>query len=211
MSENQREGVLVAQPLCRLSDAQVRLVQRRPNGLAGQTVTLMIGDDRFQAELGLLGAHNATNALAATAAAQDPGQDLRQLARQARDSVVLLNVFAPGGRAVGTGTGFFVEGGRLVTNHHVVDRAHRVAAMLASEETLEVTGVAAADETNDLAILEIAAGSYPTLILADAAVEPGEGQQGQPAQQDHRHRGDHQPVEQADHGVPSGIPRIDPI
>ena len=111
---------------------------------------------------------------AGTAGAQEPAQDLRELARQARDSVVLLNVFAPGGRAVGTGTGFFVEGGRLVTNLHVVDRAARVEAMLASEETLEVTGVAAADETNDLAILEVAAGSYPTLNLALAGVEPGE-------------------------------------
>ena len=32
---------------------------------------------------------------------------------------------------IGTGTGFFVEGGRLVTNHHVVDRAYRVEAILA--------------------------------------------------------------------------------
>ena len=30
---------------------------------------------------------------AATAGAQEPAQDLRELARQARDSVVLLNVF----------------------------------------------------------------------------------------------------------------------
>ncbi len=120
--------------------------------------------------------------LAALPAAAQPAQDLTQLARLARDSVVLLTIFEPGGRAIGNGTGFFVEDGQLVTNHHVVDRAFRVEAMLANKETLEVTGVTAADEINDLAILEVAddqnrvaAGSYPSLTLADsAAVEAGE-------------------------------------
>ncbi len=112
--------------------------------------------------------------LLATAVPAAP-QDLTELARKARDSVVLLTVFEPGGRAIGTGTGFFVEGGQLVTNHHVIDRAYRVEAMLANKEALEVTGVAVADEVNDLAILEVASGTYPTLTLADsAAVEAGE-------------------------------------
>ena len=114
-------------------------------------------------------------ALLLLAAGPSPAQDLKELARQARDSVVLLNVFAPGGRAVGTGTGFFVEGGRLVTNFHVIDRAARVEAVLANEESLEVTGVAAVDEANDLAILDIASGPFPGLALADSgAVEAGE-------------------------------------
>ena len=102
-------------------------------------------------------------------------QDLKELARKSRDSVVLLEVFEVGGRQIGAGTGFFVEDRRLVTNWHVVEDAALVKAVLASEDTVDVLGVVAVDQVNDLAILGVGGGPFPPLELAkDAITEAGE-------------------------------------
>ncbi|MEE8525641.1 MAG: S1C family serine protease [Thermoanaerobaculia bacterium] len=101
-------------------------------------------------------------------------QDLKELARKWRDSVVLLNVYEIGGRQIGAGTGFFIADHRLVTNWHVVEDAALVEAVLASEETVEVVGLLAKDEVSDLAILEVAGGPFPALSLANTGVEAGE-------------------------------------
>jgi UDP-N-acetylmuramoyl-tripeptide--D-alanyl-D-alanine ligase len=50
-------------------DTDVQLVERRADGVAGQLITLRSAGQRIQARLGLLGVHNARNALAAAAAA----------------------------------------------------------------------------------------------------------------------------------------------
>ncbi len=101
-------------------------------------------------------------------------QDLRELVKGARESVVLLRVFGPGQQEFGQGTAFVVRDGVLATNHHVIDRAARIEAVLASEATVAVEGLIASDPGNDLALLRIPAGSLPPLPIATAAVEPGE-------------------------------------
>ncbi len=102
-------------------------------------------------------------------------QDLKELARKSRDSVVLLNVYEVGGRQIGAGTGFFISDHLLVTNWHVVEDADLVEAVLADEERVPVVGLAAADEVADLAILEVDGGPFPALSLADSVdVEAGE-------------------------------------
>jgi len=53
----------------RSAEADVRLVDRRTEELAGQLVAIETGGRRIEARLSLLGAHNAANALAAAAAA----------------------------------------------------------------------------------------------------------------------------------------------
>jgi putative serine protease PepD len=114
-------------------------------------------------------------ALTCTLAPALSAQDLKDLARKSRDSVVLLEIYEIGGRQIAAGTGFFVDGHRLVTNWHVVEHAALVEAVLASEERIEVVGLVAKDEVNDLAILEVEGGPYPALSLADTAgVEAGE-------------------------------------
>jgi UDP-N-acetylmuramoyl-tripeptide--D-alanyl-D-alanine ligase len=53
----------------RVAGADVRLVERRTDGIVGQDLVFASADRRIEAHLGLLGIHNAANALAAVAAA----------------------------------------------------------------------------------------------------------------------------------------------
>jgi S1-C subfamily serine protease len=109
------------------------------------------------------------------AAAAATAQDLRELSRTARESVMLLKVFDSGGQEVGAGTGFAVDGGLVVTNLHVIERAARVEAVLADNAAFSVVGVIASDPENDVAILRLDDTSLPPLPLAtDLTVEPGE-------------------------------------
>jgi UDP-N-acetylmuramoyl-tripeptide--D-alanyl-D-alanine ligase len=62
-------------------EAKVRLVSARPNGIHGQTVVFDIDGETLQAELPLIGAHNAANALAATAVAVTLGLSLDDIAK----------------------------------------------------------------------------------------------------------------------------------
>jgi serine protease Do len=112
-------------------------------------------------------------ALAHGAAAQE---DLKELAREARKSVVHLKMIGAGGQPVGTGSGFFVGPQMLATNHHVIAGAVRVEALLEGGIALDVLGVLADDEEHDLALLEVGAGPHPALPLASFSglVEPGE-------------------------------------
>ncbi len=105
-----------------------------------------------------------------------PGDELKDLARDAKSSVLLLRVLDPSGREIGSGTGFFVSSdGLLVTNQHVIASAHRVEAVPAEGPPLEILGVVAEDEANDLAVLRIEAGSSRPLPLADLDIpDPGE-------------------------------------
>ncbi len=54
-------------------EAEVRLLERRPAGARGQKIVLELRGERVEGSLPLIGAHNATNALAAAAAALSIG------------------------------------------------------------------------------------------------------------------------------------------
>ncbi|MCG8456845.1 MAG: serine protease, partial [Holophagales bacterium] len=114
----------------------------------------------------------------AQASARQP-MELKDLNRQARESVVLLEILGPTGRKLGNGTGFFVEGDvgmdRIATNLHVVRDAHRVEAVLADGSRIAVRGVLASDRDSDLAVLGVDRGSHPPLRLSAAPpAEPGD-------------------------------------
>ena len=107
-----------------------------------------------------------------------PAGDLKELARRAMVAVVRLEVLDRLGNEQGSGTGFFVSPeGWLVTNHHVIEGAQRVVASLADGERLEITGVLAVDEENDLAVLATTGERFSALPLARSSldVEIGEG------------------------------------
>lgn len=116
----------------------------------------------------------ALGSLAGAAAAQD----LRQLAEEGRQAVVMLEVKGPSGRAIGQGTGFFVADGVVATNHHVVARAAQSRAVLEDGLEIPVDGVLAWDEAHDLALLAVSTtseeGGYRSLRLADAPVALGD-------------------------------------
>ncbi len=114
------------------------------------------------------------SAFSAGAAAQ--AQDLKGLARNAKDSVLLLRILDETNRELGSGTGFYISAdGLLITNHHVIEPAHNIEAVSADGRRLEVLGVVALDEDNDLAVLQIATERSSPLPIASAeAIEPGE-------------------------------------
>lgn len=95
--------------------------------------------------------------------------ELPELAAQIRPSVVHLSILDASGQTVGSGTGFFVEGGRVVTNHHVVMAARRVVAKLSDGREIEVLGVLESDPERDLAILAVEGANLPPpLPLGDS-------------------------------------------
>ncbi len=104
------------------------------------------------------------------------GDDLKNLARDARTSVLKLRVLDVSGREVGSGTGFLVSAdGLLVTNRHVVDSAYKIEALPAEGPPYAVRGIVAQDEVNDLAVLRIdAIGVRPLLLAAGGVPDPGE-------------------------------------
>ncbi|MEM9595374.1 MAG: trypsin-like peptidase domain-containing protein [Acidobacteriota bacterium] len=107
------------------------------------------------------------------AVAQD---DLKVLAKKAEGSVALLEVLDAAGTSVGNGTGFFIEGGLLVTNRHVVDGVVSLRAVLADGRVLDVVGIRSSTEADDLALLEVSfdGDPPPPLDLWRGSVEVGE-------------------------------------
>lgn len=101
-------------------------------------------------------------------------QEIRELASATRPSVVLLRL-TEGGRTVGSGTGFVVQGGLVATNHHVVDRARAVEAVTDDGASHAVAGIVAADAANDLALLSVPTlDAAPLPLAAPGSVEPGD-------------------------------------
>lgn len=83
--------------------------------------------------------------------------ELPELAEKTKPSVVHLEVIDASGDVKGSGTGFYVAKGRVVTNHHVVQDAAGVRAKLTDGRAVDVVGVLANDPERDLAILQLPA------------------------------------------------------
>lgn len=81
-------------------------------------------------------------------------EGLSALAERSSGAVVLLQIFDLANRQVGSGSGFFVAPDRVVSNRHVVEGAHRVVAVLADSTEVEITGLLASDDLNDLVVLK---------------------------------------------------------
>lgn len=98
-----------------------------------------------------------------------PAQELPELAAKTRRSVVHLKVFDAAGEQAGTGTGFFVDGSRLATNHHVIAEAARVTAKLDDGRELEVPGILAADPDRDIAVVQVVGEALPGALTLGAS------------------------------------------
>lgn len=98
------------------------------------------------------------------------GQELTDLVRDTKPSVVLLELYDGLGNEVGSGSGFFIkEEGWIVTNYHVIEPASRVVARLFDRSTVEISGVLGTDEANDLAVLQAVGQGFSPLALAPLA------------------------------------------
>jgi regulator of sirC expression with transglutaminase-like and TPR domain len=103
-------------------------------------------------------------------------RSVEDLARAARDAVVLVAVQGRDGRQRGLGTGFVVsEDGLIATNHHVIGEGRPISVQLANGKTLDVTAIHASDRERDLVILRIGSQELVPLPLGDSdRVQDGE-------------------------------------
>lgn len=99
-------------------------------------------------------------------------RSVAQLAKQARESIVVITSAGRDSGNRGVGTGFVVAAdGLIATNLHVIGDARPIGVQLADGAKLEVTDVHASDRFQDLAVLRVntAGKSLRPMPLADVA------------------------------------------
>ncbi|HYO62326.1 MAG TPA: trypsin-like peptidase domain-containing protein [Pyrinomonadaceae bacterium] len=112
------------------------------------------------------------------ASAQEATASLPELVRRVKPSVVSVLTYNAKGETLMTGSGFFVRPGRVVTNLHVVERAHRVEVRTfdGKGRTYPADGLLGVDEEGDLAVLSVSAATERQHTAAVAATLPEEGE-----------------------------------
>jgi tetratricopeptide (TPR) repeat protein len=101
--------------------------------------------------------------------AQQP--DAAKIYSQSSKSVLLIFVKSADSKVVAQGTGFLVEGGKIITNNHVVRGG---TALIDLGGVRIPAALEASDDLNDIAVLTVAAEiSAEPLVLADKIPPPG--------------------------------------
>ena len=100
----------------------------------------------------------------------DEPLDAKRLAKQIRESIVVLTQFGRDDNEEGVGTGFVVSAdGLIATSLHVIGEGRPVQVRLANGEELEVTAVHAWDRTLDLALLRVNKTGLKPLPIGDSS------------------------------------------
>lgn len=95
--------------------------------------------------------------------------DLKALAKRARPAVLLLVVSDAAGKEIATGTGFLVSSdGKLITNHHVIEKAASAVGKAENGGLFPVEGILADDPKNDLVLLKLKGKDLPFLTLSSS-------------------------------------------
>jgi S1-C subfamily serine protease len=117
--------------------------------------------------VGLLSAHSVLS--------QD---NLPELVRQVKPSVVAITTYDSSGEALMTGSGFFVHPGQVVTNLHVIRGASRaeVKTLDGKGKTYPVTGAVAVDEEGDLVEMSVDMPAERAHAIEFAPLLPDEGE-----------------------------------
>ncbi|MBO61868.1 MAG: hypothetical protein CMO63_07885 [Verrucomicrobiales bacterium] len=96
--------------------------------------------------------------------------DAKRLAKQIRDSIVVLTQFGRDDNEEGVGTGFVVSAdGLIATSLHVIGEGRPIQIRLANGEELKVTAVHAWDRTLDLAVLRVDKTGLTPLPIGDSS------------------------------------------
>ncbi len=105
-------------------------------------------------------------------------QNLPELVRQVKPSVVAITTYDASGEALMTGSGFFVRAGQVVTNLHVIRGAVRaeIKTLDGKGKTYPVTGAVGVDEEGDLVILNVDMPDDRPRSVEFASVLPDEGE-----------------------------------
>lgn len=106
----------------------------------------------------------------ATPAEKAVAKTVEQIAKDARQSIVVISISGRDGGQQGMGTGFVIdrEQGLIATNLHVIGEARPIKIQTADGKSLKVTSVHATDRLRDLAVLRVAERDLPALQLGDA-------------------------------------------
>lgn len=103
----------------------------------------------------------------ATTQEREPKEkSVEQIARESRESIVVVSFTGREGKQQGLGTGFVVrEEGLIATNLHVIGEARPVSVQFADGKSYPVVEVFASDKTLDLALIKIAKNDLKPLKL----------------------------------------------
>src|SRR3982750_2838829 len=99
----------------------------------------------------------AVVALLAASAAAHAQENLPELVRRVKPSVVSIITYDARGEILLSGSGFFTRPNQVVTNLHVIAGAHRaeIRTLDGKGRTYPVNGILAVDEEGDLAVLGV--------------------------------------------------------
>lgn len=100
---------------------------------------------------------------------------IAEIVERVKPAVVGIVALDADGDEESTGTGFLIDAGHVITNWHVVEDACGAQVKLFSGALLEVSGVAASDETADLAILALSKAVENPTVLEVAKKPPRQG------------------------------------
>lgn len=110
-----------------------------------------------------------TSALGKVLPSENP-LDAKQLAKQIKDSIVVLTQLGRDENEEGIGTGFVVSSdGLIATSLHVIGEGRPIKIRLANGNELEVTSVHAWDRTLDLAVLKVNKKGLIPLPIGDSS------------------------------------------
>jgi len=147
------------------------------SGLAGGAVAVVATRNRGLFGTGASGDGAATAAAVASGTAS--GDQLQRVLGAVLPAVVKVEARTDTGKATGSGV-IFANGGYVLTNAHVVDRAQSIGVTLSTSELLRARFVGR-DLTNDLAVLRVRRAGLTTakvgrsadLHVGDAAIVVG--------------------------------------
>ncbi|WP_217924632.1 S1C family serine protease [Miltoncostaea oceani] len=104
-----------------------------------------------------------------------PAFDPQTLYQEAAGSIAFIESVGADGQA-GSGSGFVVEGDRILTNEHVVSDARSVMVSFPSDREPRVATVVGVDVSADLALLKVNQGTLPPALSLGSATDLSPGQ-----------------------------------
>jgi hypothetical protein len=105
-------------------------------------------------------------------------EELPELVRRVKPSVVSVITYNAAGEVALTGSGFFIRPGEVLTNLHVVEGAHHaeIRTFEGKGKTYQVAGLAGVDREGDLAVLSVQMPAERARVAETTAVVPEEGE-----------------------------------
>src|SRR5919202_4376833 len=102
--------------------------------------------------------------------------ELPELVRRVKPSVVSVITYNAAGEVALTGSGFFLRPGEVLTNLHVVEGAHHdeIRTFEGKGKTYQVAGLAGVDREGDLAVLSVQMPAERARVAETTTVIPEE-------------------------------------